>query len=168
MASMQIIHIVARDKQGVIGLKGDLPWQLPADLAYFKAKTMGHCMVMGRITFEVFPQPLKGRTHLVVSRQPAPDNLPANVHYFKTINEAIAFAEAQGETQCFIIGGGEIFKQTMDLATDLLVTEIDGSFDGDTYYPTFDSNAFGLVSSIPHSTDEKHKFAFQFNHYERV
>lgn len=166
MAPISVIHIVARSTNGVIGKEGMLPWHLPKDLKFFKEKTMGHCMVMGRKTFEGFPSPLKGRTHLVVSRSEAPADLPENVVFLQSLDQALDWAKEK-DTTVYIIGGGEIFSQTIGIATDLLITEVDTVADGDVYYPTLNANEWELVQSDPQIADEKHKFNFAFNHYKR-
>jgi dihydrofolate reductase len=166
MAPISIIHIVARSTNGVIGKEGMLPWHLPKDLKFFKEKTMGHCMVMGRKTFEGFPSPLKGRTHLVVSRSEAPADLPENVIFLQSLEQALDWAKEK-DTLVYIIGGGEIFSQTVGIATDLLITEVDTVADGDVYYPTLNANEWELVQSDIQIADEKHKFNFAFNHYKR-
>ncbi len=166
MAVIPIVHIVARSTNWVIGKEGQLPWHLPKDLKFFKEKTMGHTMVMGWKTFEAFPSPLKGRMHLVVSKKQTPENLPENVKYFTSIQEAIDWAKAN-DNLVYVIGGGEIFNQTIDLATDLLITEVETVADGDVFYPTINPKDWELVQSEPQSTDEKHPFNFAFNHYKR-
>ena len=166
MGSIPIIHIVARSTNSVIGKEGMLPWHLPKDLKFFKEKTMGHCMVMGRKTFEGFPSPLKGRTHLVVSRSEAPANLPDNVVFLPTIEKALDWAKEK-DTLVYIIGGGEIFSQTIGIATDLLITEVDTIADGDVYYPTLVNDEWDFVESEANTADEKHPFDFVFKHYRR-
>jgi len=166
MAPISIIHIVARSTNGVIGKEGQLPWHLPKDLKFFKEKTMGHCMVMGRKTFEAFPSPLKGRTHLVISRTDAPEGLPENVRFFKSVDEGIAYAK-QHDTLVYVIGGGEIFTQTIDIATDLLITEVDTEVEGEVFYPALNSEEWELIQSEPQTADEKHPFNFAFKHYRR-
>lgn len=166
MDNVPIIHIVARSSNGVIGKEGQLPWHLPKDLKFFKEKTIGHSMVMGRKTFEAFPSPLKGRTHLVVSKSQTPENLPENVNYFTSIQEAIDWAK-ENDNLVYVIGGGEIFAQTIDIATDLLITEVDTNVDGDAFYPNLNPDDWELVESEPHGADEKHLLNFAFNHYRR-
>ena len=166
MENIPIIHIVARGTNGVIGKEGQLPWHLPKDLKFFKEKTMGHSMVMGRKTFEAFPSPLKGRMHLVVSKKASPENLPENVKYFTSIQEAIDWAKAN-DNLVYVIGGGEIFNQTIEIATDLLITEVETVAEGDVFYPNITLDHWELMQSEPQSADEKHPFNFAFNHYKR-
>ena len=110
-----ICHIAALSKNRVIGDKGDLPWRLPEDLKYFKATTLGHCLIMGRKTFESLGRPLPKRTNVVVTRNS--DWVAEGCHAFTSVNKALEFCKQQTPDQkIFIAGGGEIFKQTLDLA----------------------------------------------------
>lgn len=137
---MILSHIAAIAKNRVIGVNGDLPWDLPEDMKFFREKTSGHIIVMGRKTFESFPKPLKNRLHVVITRQ---ENYqaPEGVVVFSNIDEALKFCETQtpqwGE-EVFIIGGGEIYKQTLQTADQLYLTLIDQEFEGDAKYPEYE------------------------------
>ena len=139
---MILSHIAAHGKNRVIGSKGNLPWHLPGDLRYFRQKTLGHIIVMGRKTFESFPKPLKNRLHIVVTKQKNYE-VPKGVEVFHDIHSALKFCEAQTkywDDEVFIIGGGEIYKQTLDKADRLYLTLIHREFDGDTRYPDYEKN----------------------------
>ena len=140
---MILSHIAAMAQNKVIGVNGDLPWDIPEDMAFFKKKTQGHIILMGRKTFESFPQPLQGRLHIVLTRQ---ENypVPKGVHMFSHIEKALAFCQTQiGETwgkEVFIIGGGEIYRQTLDRADQLYLTFIKKEYKGNAYYPDFEND----------------------------
>lgn len=156
---MILSHIAAIAKNNVIGTEGDLPWDLPEDMKYFRDKTSGHMIVMGRKTFESFPKPLKNRLHIVITRQ-EDYQVPEGVKVFGSIDEALQFCQTQthewGE-EVFIIGGGEIYRQTLDKAHFLYLTIIDKEFDGDTQYPEFNDQF------ILSDKDERFEpFAFSF------
>jgi dihydrofolate reductase len=139
---MILSHIAAIAKNKVIGTQGDLPWDIPEDMKFFREKTSGHIIVMGRKTFESFPKPLKNRLHVVITRQES-YKVPEGVHVFSNIDEAMAFCRTQTEQwsdEVFIIGGGEIYKQTLDQADQLYLTLIDKEFEGDAKYPDFEEN----------------------------
>jgi dihydrofolate reductase len=143
-----IAHVVAVARNGVIGVGGGLPWRLPGDLKHFKAVTMGHPVVMGRKTYDSIGRPLPGRANIVVTRNP--DFRPGGVQVAADIDAALGAADAlcraraaaDGEAWIMVIGGGEIYRQTMGRAQRLYLTEIDADVDGDTRYPAFDRTAF--------------------------
>ncbi|MET0961618.1 MAG: dihydrofolate reductase [Noviherbaspirillum sp.] len=123
--------IVAMDRKRGIGIANQLPWRLPEDLAHFKRTTTGHAIVMGRKTYESVGRPLPGRRNIVVSRNPA--WRAEGVSVAATPQQACELA--RDETEVFIIGGAELFAQTLGLARRMIVTEIDGEFECDTFFP---------------------------------
>jgi dihydrofolate reductase len=125
-----VFLIYARAANGAIGREGRLPWHLPADLAHFKALTMGCPMVMGRKTFESLPGLLPGRRHIVLTRRERWDSAGAEVA--RSVEEALAMA---GETEIAVIGGAAIFDSFVDLATRAEVTEIHADYAGDVFMP---------------------------------
>lgn len=136
----------AESSNGVIGRDGDLPWHLPEDLAHFKRTTSGHPVVMGRKTWESFPEkyrPLPGRTNIVISRRPElrREVEAAGAVAAESLDEAMAAAAGSpGSEEIWIIGGGEIFREATGLATTAVVTVIDVETDGDTYAPQLDGS----------------------------
>lgn len=133
-----LIAAVARN--GVIGRDNDLPWRYPVDLKWFKAKTLGHPIIMGRKNWESFRgRPLPGRPHVVVSRSPRPADLPAGVRWIDDLGTAIATARAiDGEQPPYIIGGGEIYRQALPLATRMYLTEIPLEPEGTVTFPAWE------------------------------
>ena len=166
---MLISIIVAVSENNVIGRNNDLPWHLPADMKYFKDTTMGHCVVMGRKNFDSIPQkyrPFEGRTNIVVTRQK--DFQSEGVTTVHSIDEAIAFAKSKNETECFIIGGGEIFVQSLKYCDRVYLTRIHHSFDGDVHFPVLSLKEWKETSRRDISSDEKNKYPFSFLIYEKV
>ncbi|MBD1400370.1 dihydrofolate reductase [Pelovirga terrestris] len=138
---MIIALIAAMDRNRTIGHAGKLPWHLPADLQWFKRHTMGHTLLMGRRTFEAIGHPLPGRRTIVLSRKPdyqAPGCMVAT-------DIAAAIATAKPAEQLFVCGGGEIYRQTLDQAERIYLTELDIEVSGDTFFPEFDEDAFKIV-----------------------
>ena len=127
---MSLFLIYARAANGAIGIKGRLPWHLPADLKRFKALTMGKPMIMGRKTFESLPGLLPGRRHIVLTRKERWDSTGAEV--VRSVEEAVAKA---GEGDIAVIGGAAIFDVFMPLAEKVELTEIHRDFDGDVFMP---------------------------------
>ncbi len=128
--------IAAVAQNGVIGRANDLPWRFPEDLRYFKQKTLGHPVIMGRKNWESLRgRPLPGRPNLVVSRQA---NLPCEgARLFNNLDHAIAMGRMLGEQPPYIIGGAEIYRQALPLVTRMYLTDIPLSPDGDVFYPPF-------------------------------
>lgn len=129
---MKIVLIAAHDPNLVIGTEGKLPWHYSEDLQFFKKQTMGQPIVMGRVVFEELNEkPLPGRENIVLSRSKAYDH----VRSFKSIDEALKYLE--GHDRVYIIGGGEIYRQTIGIADELIVTQIKKRYPGDTYFPEY-------------------------------
>lgn len=128
-----IFLITARAANGVIGLDGQLPWRLPADLKRFKALTMGKPMIMGRKTFESFPSPLPGRRHIVLTRDA--DWQAEGAEVVHTVHAAL---EQAGECEVAIIGGAEIYALFLEHAHRIELTEIHEEYVGDTHFPILD------------------------------
>lgn len=136
---MTLALIVAHDPDLVIGKDGTLPWHYPEDLKYFKHTTMGHPLLMGRGVFEELDEkPLPGRENVVLSRTRTYDHVPT----FSSIDEALDYLRLADVV--FVIGGGEIYRQTLSKTDKLFVTEIHETFEGDTYFPEY-RNDIGSV-----------------------
>lgn len=125
--------IVAIDANGGIGANNTMPWHLPDDLKHFKRTTSGHPVIMGRKTFDSIGKPLPGRRNLVVSRNPAWHHDGA-----ETVGSVGQALQLTGDADVFIIGGAQIFAQTMTLADRLIVTEIAHSYECDAFFPAID------------------------------
>ena len=126
--------IVALDKNRVIGLNNGTPWHLPGELQYFKEMTMGKPIIMGRKTFESIGRPLPGRRNIVITRNPQYD--AEGIELALSLEEAIKIAGDVEEIM--IIGGQQIFTESLPLADRLYITEIDHEFEGDTYFPSYE------------------------------
>ena len=152
---MKISIVVAAAENGVIGKDNQLLWKLSSDLKRFKNITSGHYILMGRKTFESIGKPLPNRTSLIISRNFECDF--ENCYVFKTISDAIIYAVQQGQEEIFVVGGGEIYKQTMTLANTIHLTIVHTEIEGDTHFEYDDSNWKVLHSEfIP--KDEKNEF----------
>lgn len=156
--------IVAAAENDVIGKDNQLLWHLSADLQRFKSLTSGHCIIMGRKTFESFSKPLPNRTHIVISRQ-SNYSVPPGVIVVDNLMDALD--AAKGDPQPFVIGGGEIYKQAMPYASKIELTRVHGSFEADTYFPKIDMNVWKEVDNTFHSKDAQHEYSFNFITYER-
>lgn len=158
---MIISAIVAMSSNRVIGKDGGLPWHLPRDMKYFKRITMGHHVIMGRESFASMGYvPLKGRTNIVLTRDPFFITSSAIVKH--SIEEGLAYAFEEGEEEAFILGGGKIFAQSMHLIEKLYLTEVISQVAGDTYFPEMDMNEWQIASSDHFDADDKNEFAMRF------
>jgi len=137
--------IVATDAQRGIGIHNTLPWKLPEDLAHFKRMTTGHPIIMGRKTFDSIGRPLPNRRNIVVTRN---DNWShEGVQVVGSIEAAIALLDgAEG----FVIGGAEIYRQSMQLADQLVITQIAETFDCDAFFPQIDADAWQETAREEH------------------
>jgi dihydrofolate reductase len=160
---MTITLIAAVASNGVIGTDNDLPWRLPADMKYFTLHTSGKPILMGRKTFESLRRPLKDRTNVILSR--SLKEAPEGCVIVRSIQEAL---EKFANEELMVIGGAEIYEQTLKVANKLLLTEIGQPFEGDTYFPSFDPIEWSLSSCAPGVLDEKNLIPHAFCVYERV
>lgn len=162
---MILNHILAMDKQGVIGKDNKLPWHLPEDLKFFKDTTQGKILIMGRKTFDSLGRVLPGRFHIVITRQSLKSE-HERVIYVSSLDEALDAAKKlipQWPEEVFIIGGAEIFKQSLPIVDQIYLTKIDKNVDGDCFYPSVDWNQFDLIQQSQFETSEK----FSINLYRR-
>lgn len=162
---MIISCIVAVAKNNIIGKDNEIPWYLPADLRYFKKTTLGHTVIMGRNCYTSIGRPLPKRTNIIVTRDPF--FISSSCLIARSIPEALFMAHSDGESEVFIIGGGQIYKQSIDLWDKLYLTEVDLEVDGDVFFPEIDMTAWKLISSEYHDKDEKNEFNYTFKVFEK-
>lgn len=162
MAKISIV--VAAAENGVIGKNNTLPWRLPNDLKYFKKITMGHPIVMGRLTFDSIGKPLPGRTNVVVTRQE--DWSADGVVVAHDLAAAIEYAESskQGvETgHVMIIGGAQLYAQSLSICDSMYLTEVHAEVDGDAQFPAFDRNMWREISREKNDACEKNPYPYSF------
>lgn len=156
--------IVAAGENDAIGKDNQLIWHLRDDLKRFKALTSGHHIIMGRKTFESFPKPLPNRTHVVISRQTG-YKVPEGVIVVNSLEKAIAISK--DDSNPFIIGGGEIYKQAMSLVDKIEITRVHEEFEADTFFPKIDAKIWKKTNDKYHVKDENHDYEFSFLTYEK-
>jgi dihydrofolate reductase len=160
----RISLIVAMARNRVIGADNKIPWHLPNELKLFKRLTMGHHIVMGRKTYESIGRLLPGRTTVIVTRQrdyAVPGALVAH-----STQEAIA--ACKGDDEIFVIGGADLFRETLPSADRLYLTTVDAEPAGDTFMPELDTAAWREISAESFEKDEKHEHAYRLTVYDRV
>lgn len=166
---MILSHIVAASANRVIGRDGSLPWHLPEDLKFFKQKTLNHAIIMGRKTFSSIKHPLPKRLNIVITRQT--DFHPLGVEVFPHLKGAINYCEQEQKKstwlwgdEVFIVGGGEIYTQSLPLVDRIYLTQIHQKFSGDTFYPPINETHFKEISR----SDRNEPLPYSFITLERV
>jgi len=164
---MQLSAIVATDRQGTIGKAGKIPWYLPADLKFFKRTTLGHPVIMGRKTFHSIGRPLPKRTNIVLTRDAFYS--ATGVIIAHSLREALGHPAVTGAEETFIIGGGELYKQSLSLVTTVYLTIVDAEIkEGDAFFPKLDPAEWREVWSEGHRPHGKNELAYRFSKWERI
>jgi dihydrofolate reductase len=165
---MIVSIIVAVSENNAIGVNNTLPWHLPEDLKFFKRKTMGKPVIMGRKTYESLGKPLPGRLNIVLSNSRGLE-LPEGVLQYHDINAALERIQQEPGDEGFIIGGGKIFEASMQLTDRMYITRVHTNIpEADTFFPTIDHTQWKLVWEEAHEADEKHKYAYTFQQFEHM
>ena len=154
--------IVAMDRNRLIGCDNQLPWRLPADLQHFKATTMGKPIVMGRKTWESLGRPLPGRTNIVITRNE--NYLAEGAVVVHSLQVALEKADAE---EIMLIGGANLYAQALPQVDRLYLTRVDGSFEGDAWFPEISESEWLLSATEVHEPDEKNQHAYRFEIYNR-
>lgn len=163
---MIISAIVATARNYVIGKDNQIPWYLPADLSYFKKATLDHFIIMGRNCFHSIGRPLPKRSNIVVTRDPF--FTAEGVLVAHSIEEALGIAFDGGEEEVFVIGGGEIYRETADLWDRIYLTEVELEAEGDVFFPEINPSEWREIWSEKHQPDEKNEWAYTFRVLERI
>tara|TARA_B110000444_G_scaffold259143_1_gene301948 strand:- start:4239 stop:4778 length:540 start_codon:yes stop_codon:yes gene_type:complete len=155
--------IAAAAENDALGKENKLIWHIPEDLQRFKKLTSGHAIIMGRKTFESMPKALPNRRNIIVTRNKKYVANGAEVS--SSIEDALSLVK--DDKQPFIIGGGEIYRQSMALADRIELTRVHEKFDADTFFPNIPKTTWKLLSEINKSTSEIHKISFSYLTYKR-
>jgi len=164
---MNIAIAVATSENNAIGKDNQLLWHLPADLKFFKNTTMGCPVVMGRKTFQSIGRTLPGRKNVVITRDSSfNQDKQFDIEVVNSLEQAL---DVLKDTETvFIIGGGEIYKQALPLTHIVYRTLVHTSIDGDTFFPELTNTDFKLVWEEKHLSDEKNKYDYTFQKFERI
>ncbi len=157
--------LVAMGKNHVIGFENDMPWHLPEDLKYFKAKTTGQTIIMGRKTFDSIGRVLPNRRNIVLTRQKI--DFPEGIEVIQDIDLIYQWHKENPEQELFVIGGGNLYEQVLPYADRMYITEIGESFHGDTYFPTFHPNEWALTSKVKGKNNNDNPYDYYFLQYDR-
>jgi dihydrofolate reductase len=162
---MKLNIIVATDLNGAIGKDNQLPWHMPADLKHFKETTLGKPVIMGRKTYESIGRPLPGRINVVVSQTLSKDEYGITV--VKSLTEA--FEALEGHTEAFVIGGGQLYREALPLATTLYLTKIHTLVgNADTWFPKVTTSQWDFVSGFSIAPDAKNPYQATYMKMERI
>jgi dihydrofolate reductase len=162
---MKISSIVAIGKNNVIGKDNQIPWYLPNDLKWFKKQTLGHAVIMGRKCFESIGRPLPKRTNIIITRDIF--YLAQGCEVVHSLSEALQLAQNEGETEAFIIGGGEIYQQSMDICDKIYLTEVEIDAEGDVFFPNLNPSEWQVTFEETNLKDEKNEWDYTFKILER-
>ena len=158
---MTVSLIVAYASNRTIGKDNALPWKLPADLAHFKRTTMGCPVIMGRKTWESLGRALPGRRNIVITRQPGYQAIGAETA--SSLDQALEMT--RDNVECFVIGGAQIYQQSLDVATRIVATEVHAQVDGDAFFPDLDKNMWQETSRT--SQPEENGLRYDLVEYRR-
>ncbi len=159
---MKLIIIAALNNNRVIGKNGKIPWHIPEDLQRFKKLTTGHTVVMGRKTFESLGRPLPHRRNIILTRTLPRDQLQENTEFYPTVEAAVA--HIHNDETVFIIGGGEIYRQFLDRADELLLTVVENDEEGDVFFPDYSH----LIGSRFILTETEQHTGYAFHTYKKI
>ncbi|MEL6654961.1 MAG: dihydrofolate reductase [Bacteroidota bacterium] len=162
---MIVSAIVAVAENQVIGDGGDIPWRISSDLKYFKRTTSGRHVIMGRKTFDSIGKPLPKRTNVVLTRDPM--YAATGIIVAHSIEESLSIAYDNEEEEVFIIGGGEIYKQSRPYWDKVYLTRVHAEPAGKVLFPALDENEWELISQEKHEAGERDQHDFTFEVYSR-
>ena len=165
MIKKTITIIVAAAENDAIGKNNDLIWSLPDDLKRFKRLTSGHCIIMGRKTYDSFPGLLPNRKHIVISKK-SKSYFPEEVTVVNNFEDAIKATNE--DKNPFIIGGGQIYNIAMKYCDIIELTRIHEEFEADTFFPKINEDEWRLINEEKHEMDERHEYSFTYKTYLKI
>ncbi len=165
--------IAAMSENRVIGIDGGLPWHLPDEMAQFRAYTLGHPVITGRVNFEAENKPLPHRRNVVLTRQAdwqPPAEVADEIEVYHDLDEALDRVgfKAGGDCEPYIIGGAKIYELALPRVDRMVLTTVHATIDGDTFFPDFDLEDWTHTDARHHHADARHAHAFTVNTYDRV
>ena len=165
MIKKTITIIVAAAENDAIGKNNNLIWSLPDDLKRFKRLTSGHCIIMGRKTYDSFPWLLPNRKHIVISKK-SHSYFPEEVIVVNNFEDAVK-ATNEDENP-YVIGGGQIYNLAMKYCDIIELTRVHEKFEADTFFPKINENEWKLINEEKHEKDERHKYSFTYKTYLKI
>ena len=168
-ANPKLSLIVAKSRNGVIGVEGDLPWKLSSDLKYFKKVTMGKPVLMGRVTWESLPFPLPGRPNLVLTRDRTYQAPKAEIFHdvYEMIGRGYELAGQLGSDEIMLIGGAKLYAALMGYCDRMYITEVDAMIEGDAHFPAIRADKWRLTHEMSHAQSTGDDYPFEIKVYDR-
>ena len=163
MARPYVTIIAAVATNRAIGLRGSMPWHLPNELRHFKKMTLGKPVIMGRKTHESIGMILPGRQNIIVTRNREYTSVGADIA--TSLSHALEIGRG---SELMVIGGGELYRLAMPLASRLLLTVVDCEPEADTFFPDWRNGDWQLAGSVAHEADERHAYAFELQEWTRT
>ena len=164
---MRISIVAAMSENRVIGRSAEIPWRLPAEQRAVRELTMGHCLIMGRKTWQAIGRALPGRTSIVLTRDPGFAVDLERVFVANDFDAAVSIAREQGDDEVFVFGGEAIYALALSSADRLYLTTVHAQVEGDTSFPAFDASAWKLAGETRHEADDHNEYAYTMARYER-
>ena len=167
---MKVALIVAMDREGGIGKNNDLMWHLPSDMRFFKEKTAGQIVVMGRKNYDSIPEkyrPLPNRENVILTRNSSFE--AENCQVFNSMEACLEHYKNETDRIVFIIGGGEIYRQALEMncVEEMFITHVDKVYDAETFFPKFDESKWAITEIASHEMDDKHEAGYRIMNYRR-
>lgn len=163
---MPLSIIAAMSENGVIGCHNQLPWHLPNDLQYFRQRTMGHWIIMGRKTFESIGKPLPGRRNIVLTHNKNFNVQNCMVAY--SLDMALSISSVSENEEVFIIGGASVYRAALPICDRIDLTIVHTNLEGDAFFPPLDKRKWELVDCSDYDPDQRHRYSYSMVHLERV
>ena len=168
---MKINLIVAASENNVIGKKNDLPWSLPNDMNYFKLKTLGHTVIMGRKNYISIPEkfrPLPNRENIILTTKKK--FIAPKCKIFNSLENSIIYCQKMKKNEIFIIGGGEVYKYALEqnLIDTIYLTRVHTTLKGDTFFPKLNEKKWKIISEQKNNKDLSHKYDYSFIVLDRI
>jgi len=160
--------VAAMSENRVIGRGGEIPWRLRDEQRAVRELTMGHCLIMGRKTWESVGRALPGRTSIVVTRNPNFSLAIENVFVANDFDAALQIARERGDDEAFVFGGEAVYALALPRADRLYLTTVHVETPGDAFFPAFDASAWRLTDQSRHEADERNEHAYTVTRYERA
>ena len=164
---MKKIIVAAKLKNNIIGINNDLAWSMPADLKHYHDLVRGSWAIMGRTTYESVYEPVPLQKTIIITRNSNYNVQDNSVKIVNSIEAGFRYAKHSNQQQIFVLGGGKIYEQAINMVDEMVITEIEIEANGDTYFPKIDLNKWQISKRIEHKADIENPYNYAFVFYNR-